>query len=177
MKDLINELRIMKENGNLIAEEPHFKGDFSPIQTREIVRIEKVLGFTLPIILTRIYTEIANGGFGPAYGLMGLKGGMLDDMGKDVLTLYLSFIKERSSDPHWYWPEKLLPLGYFGCGMYYCVDCSEDKLPVKWFEPNPHEDGQPWSESFILIIDSFEEWMFAYIDGEDTFGKYLSQTP
>lgn len=173
MRDVINELNNLKRKGTLMSEEPHFKGDFTPLSHEQILEIETALGFSLPILLKRVYTEIANGGFGPSYGLLGLKGGMLNEAGMDALTLYRSFRESRPDDPHWIWPEKLLPLGHLGCGMYSCLDCSQESMPVIWFEPNPHADGQPWDDSFFDLVDSFENWLFAYLDGEDLFQKFF----
>ena len=61
---------------------------------------EASLGFTLPPLLTRIYSEVANGGFGPDYGLIGLAGGHLDDQRHDIVALY----RQTCSSPwrqHW----------------------------------------------------------------------------
>jgi hypothetical protein len=36
---------------------------------------EEILGFPLPEVISVLYTELANGGFGPGYGLRGAVGG------------------------------------------------------------------------------------------------------
>jgi hypothetical protein len=48
---------------------------FSPATEDEIRETEVLLGFPLPAILREIYTKIANGDFGPAYGIRGIVGG------------------------------------------------------------------------------------------------------
>lgn len=46
----------------------------APLPAEAVERAEAALGFTLPPLLTALYTRIANGGFGPEYGLMPLIG-------------------------------------------------------------------------------------------------------
>ena len=50
---------------------------------------ERRLGFRLPLLMKRLYREIGNGGFGPGYGLIGLSGGALDDIGRTAPNLRL----------------------------------------------------------------------------------------
>ncbi|MGW2214214.1 SMI1/KNR4 family protein, partial [Nonomuraea sp. NPDC001684] len=38
-----------------------------PATAEEVAQAERVLGFRLPPVLTRLYREVANGGFGPDY--------------------------------------------------------------------------------------------------------------
>jgi hypothetical protein len=53
---------------------------------------------------------VANGGFGPAYGLIGVVGGAADDRRKNAVELYAEYRTPDPSDPHWAWPAKLLPV-------------------------------------------------------------------
>jgi hypothetical protein len=52
-----------------------FVGDFDkgtafPLASRDaIARVASRLGFSLPPLLQRLYLEVADGGFGPGYGL------------------------------------------------------------------------------------------------------------
>lgn len=173
MRDLIAELQNLKQLGELKAEEPFLTGDMTPLSEDMILHIEDELGYKVPNLMRDIYTQIANGGFGPDYGLIGLKGGVLES-GRDVLDIYFGKRKSQKTDPYWFWPEKLLPINSLGCAMYACVDCSKESLPVILFEPNPHEFGTPWDDSFIPFADSLEEWLFSFIDEENVFEKYLS---
>lgn len=53
-----------------------------PPATEAVVReTEAALGFQIPTFLKRVYLEIGNGGFGPGYGIIGLKGGYPSDAG------------------------------------------------------------------------------------------------
>lgn len=48
---------------------------FLPATKQQIRRTEQQLGFPLPPLLSLLYTQIANGGFGPGYGIIGAAGG------------------------------------------------------------------------------------------------------
>ena len=52
-----------------------FGGLNPPVPESAIVDAESKLGFRLPPLLREIYSELANGGFGPGNGLIGLTGG------------------------------------------------------------------------------------------------------
>jgi len=49
--------------------------------------------------------------------------------------------------------------------MFACVDCSTDHASLVWFEPNPHEDGEPWDDAFIPLNISLEAWLRHWLDG------------
>ena len=135
---------------------------------KELRAAERRLGFGLPTPLRLLYLQVGNGGYGPSYGLLGLVGGALQEDGCDAVTMYESNRKTWPEDPHWRWPEKLLPVVHLGCAMFFCVDCSDERGMVLWFEPNPHEDGEAWDDSFIPLNRSFEDLMSGWARGEKT---------
>src|SRR5262245_42878043 len=112
-----------------IARDPHglgptgFTFSAAPKATLEVVRgAEEKLGFALPPLLRRAYLEIANGGFGPGYGIMGVGDGFTDDLEHTVVDLYLSYRQRDPEDPTWQWPHGLLPICHWGCVVYSAVD-------------------------------------------------------
>lgn len=137
----------------------------SPMTEDELRAVEAILGFALPELLRRLYGEVANGGFGPAYGLLGLRGGALNEDRLDAIGVYLRFRATDAHDPHWRWPERLLPLGHLGCGMFLCVDCTSPDGSLVWFEPNPHEQGAPWDDSFIPFPVDLAGWLQRWLAG------------
>ncbi len=171
MDEVIAELRERALRGELKADDDHFKGGSAPLTEEQMGAAESELDFRLPVFLRRIYTEVANGGFGPSYGLLGLKGGMLNEEKCDAVAQYVGYRELDPSDPHWRWPKALLPVGHLGCAMYLCVDCVKPDGPVTWFEPNPHEDGESWDDSFIPFADSTLDWIAAWVRGEDLFDR------
>src|SRR5687768_9046078 len=47
-----------------------------PTVTTEVLQAaERALGFQLPELLRAVYVKLGNGGFGPEYGIVGIKGG------------------------------------------------------------------------------------------------------
>jgi hypothetical protein len=60
------------------------------------------MGFSLPPLLGRLWVEVANGGFGPGYGLLGLNGGCAADVVNltlpDLYRLYVELGAFRLRD-------------------------------------------------------------------------------
>ena len=163
---ILFELKGRKAAGELKADfSGRLKGDAIPLSERDIAAAESRLSFRLPPLLRAIYGEVANGGFGEAYGFLGLVGGPLNENGLDSVSLYESYREADPADEYWHWPEGLLPVCHLGCGMYQCVQCLDDALPVIWFEPNPHEEATPWDDSFIPFSPSLREYLSAWLDG------------
>lgn len=165
--EILAELKRRKAAGNLSANDPFLRGDTSPLNEHEVAVAECQLGFAIPPLLRLIYREITNGGFGDAYGFLGLVNGSVNEDGNDIISLYDAYRQPDSTDPHWNWPSGLLPLCHLGCAMYHCVDCNTPPFPVIWFEPNPHENGQPWDDSFIPFCPSLAQYLCCWLDGVD----------
>jgi hypothetical protein len=36
-----------------------------------------------------------------------------------------------------------------------------------WFEPNLHEEGEPWDPSFVPLADSMENWLDGWLQGRE----------
>ena len=114
-------------------------GLYPPAPKSVIVDAEKKLGFHLPPLLREIYSELANGGFGPGYGLIGLTGGYtVEDLSERSLVenyFYdLSLGDEflfNGSELDVPWPEQLVEFCYLGCQGTYAVDCSDLAYPVR----------------------------------------------
>src|SRR3569833_1388732 len=131
--DLIKRLRTRVQSGQRIND-MGFGATFDsypPATSDALTSAEAQLGFALPTLLRRIYTEVANGGFGPGYGLLGVADGARDDVGNSVIDGYLHSRQHRSEgEPPWTWPEYLLPICHWGCGIYSCLDCTQADPPV-----------------------------------------------
>jgi hypothetical protein len=140
---------------------------YPPITPARLSDTEQHLGFSLPHLLGRIYTEIANGGIGPGYGLLGITDGAPDDLGHTALDLYQIYRQSDPDDPLWYWPPAMLPICHWGCAIYSCLDCRTPNTPVLIFDPNGHTLGTPWNDAFLPHTASFEEWLTLWLDGVD----------
>jgi hypothetical protein len=94
-----------------------------PATPDEVEESEERLGFALPPAVRELY-ELANGGA----GFLGLVDGVVDDLEANAVDLYESFLVPEN-DPDapvpWEWREGVLPLLYWGCNIYSCVDCTD----------------------------------------------------
>jgi hypothetical protein len=141
---------------------------FHPALTeRATVDAESRLGFGLPAVVRELYTEVANGGFGPGYGLLGLIDGARSDTNRDAVEEYLAFRQPDPEDPGWHWPEQLLPICHWGCAIYSCVDCSDERADLVRFDPNPVDTD--WSIAFAPEGHTILSWLEAWLRGEDLF--------
>lgn len=63
---------------------------FPPATEKQILKTEQQLRFALPPLLRLLYTRVANGGFGPGYGIIGAIGGFsfTGSGGKDIVEGY-----------------------------------------------------------------------------------------
>lgn len=165
--DIIELLLKRKADGTLCPDDSLLEGDTSPLSLEKIAEAESKLGFRLPSILRRIYTEIANGGFGESYGFLGLLGGIVNEDGEDAVSLYLTNLQSDPDDQHWNWPTGLLPIVHLGCARYHCIQCNDPNAPIIWFEPNPHEPDETWDNSFISFCPSLTTYLWAWLKEED----------
>ena len=140
-------------------------GPFPPVTQEECAEAAARLGVQLPESVRRVYMEIANGGFGPGYGLVGLITGARLDTGGSAISLYEVFRENDPEDPLWSWPAGLLPVCHWGCAIYSCVDCTQVSAPVLRFDPNGHELGASWHSAFRLEARSFEDWLRRWTTG------------
>jgi ubiquinone/menaquinone biosynthesis C-methylase UbiE len=127
----------------------------APTTLEELDTAEKKLGFPLPHLLREIYSQVANGGFGPGYGLLGLSpNGATDDQGDTALTLSLG-VEDPDNEDEYYWPDALLPICYYGDGIYACLDCSTENGTVSIWDSGELEDAseatslREWLENWL----------------------------
>ena len=133
-----------------------YGGMYPPVKAAAIRTAEQRLGFALPPLLRAIYRNLANGGFGPGYGLYGLEGGYPGPNEDNALTL-AELHAINVSDPEAFpWPPKLLVIAHGGCLFRYAVDCSNRSYPVLYMEGL---DGDR--------IGTFDEVMERWADGQD----------
>jgi hypothetical protein len=163
-------LRALQERVNTVLDpddpEPERHAGATP---DELAQAESELGFHLPRLLRRVYA-VANGGVGPAYGLLPL------GEGDDTLAgLYRSFVDttyapqpgEPGSDQY-PWPEKLLPICDWGCAIWSCLDCRSDDGPIV-----TASNGQP----FVSTGRTLRSWLEAWLGGVDLHAEMFEPGP
>lgn len=131
-----------------------------PVDTAAVARAEAILGFPLPALLAALYLRIGDGGFGPEYGLLPLLDGAASGEPAAV-PQYLANQKSGRKDPDWPWPEGVLPISHWGCGMYACVDCRHPDGTVLFFEPNADEVDHAW----YIDAPDLATWLRTWLDG------------
>ncbi len=115
----------------------------------QIKRAEERTGFALPEALRDLYLGVANGGFGPGYGILGVDDGATDDRGDNVEQLYEHLSAPDPEVPDYEWRAQALPFCYFGCQVYACV--MPDGLVVEL-------DGYDWRDDRITLVEWLSRW-------------------
>jgi SMI1 / KNR4 family (SUKH-1) len=130
----------------------------APADPAAIARAEAALGFSLPPFLARIYGGIANGGFGPGGGLLGL----------DEAVAAYARVRTGAELPRGRsWPDGLLPVVARDPG-FYCVDTTtEAGRVVDW---DPEELGEfsgeaAFARSLTEESSSVAAWLGAWVGG------------
>lgn len=136
-----------------------------------VAEAEQALGISFPEPLREVYLKVSNGGIGPGYFILGVKGGHLSDEGDTISELYLSLKEEDPLDPLWVWPENIVPFCHWGCAIYSCFDSVKPNKPIVWFDPNQREMGEPMEQQFIPHRDSLDSWLRGWLNGEDLWAE------
>jgi hypothetical protein len=137
-----------------------------PATVSQLAAAEQGMGVRFPSLLRRIYLEVANGGFGPGPGLVGIRGGWTTDHGKSVEDLYDEMQDATTENPSWVWPAGLVPLVDLG-GVYACVDCSGETGRIVEFDfeelEDPDQGGRGWSRAFTERATSLAAWLDGWV--------------
>jgi hypothetical protein len=118
----------------------------------------------LPGLLVRIYTEVADGGFGP---------------GSDVPIPYYTAARlypvqdlervcrdnrEVIPDAPWSpWPDGVVPMLYWGCFAEAAIDCLDDQTPVLLYESDVDEVNP--DDAWKVDAPSLDQWWRRRVDG------------
>jgi len=127
---------------------------------------EARLGVALPPLLRRLYLEVANGGFGPGSGIIGIRDGWTTDHGRSVEDLSEEMGDSTTEDPRWVWPAGLVPFVDHG-GAFGCVDASTAEGRIVDWDPDDLDGRGPdggWSRSFHEVAPSLAAWLERWLD-------------
>jgi cell wall assembly regulator SMI1 len=130
-----------------------------PADETSVARAETTLGASLPPFLRRVYLDVADGGFGPGGGLLGL----------DAAVAAYARMRTGGELPRGRaWPDGLLPVVERDPG-FYCVDTtSAAGRVVDW---DPEELGEysgeaAFARSFSEEAGSVEAWLGTWVGGK-----------
>ena len=114
---------------------------FPPATEEQVIATEQALGFALPQLLRELYITVANGGFGPGYGLNGIAGGFGQSLVESYLAVKqsnrlvdISLYEKRQGPtpllqtPFYIYPDRFLELCHWGCAIYSYLDCARDRV-------------------------------------------------
>jgi hypothetical protein len=124
----------------------------TPTPPEAVEEAQVMVGHPLPGLLRRLYLEVGNGGFGPGYGILGVRGGHGDDYERTAIDL----------DRTWGTPEGFLAICYWGCAIYSLVDCTDSEARMWGCDPNPAPEGiSPLFREPLTLA----QWLGRWIEG------------
>jgi hypothetical protein len=139
-----------------------------PVTESDLIAAEGSLGFPLPPLVRELYAQVADGGYGPGYGLIRLSAG-------DSMTVVISgqiFREERdanASDRQW--PTHFIELVGWGCNIFSGIDCSQPSCPVIRYVPDRAIRGGVWADCLIPEAETLAGWLEAWLDGEQLWER------
>jgi hypothetical protein len=123
-----------------------------PATPADVDAAEVALGFAIPQLLRRLYTEVGNGGFGPNYGVEGVPTIRPVPGSADIVALYEAYNWEPPDEhPTHVWPRGWVPLISGGCNYMECVDFLRPSHAVALFDPDNCDVDRPVLESLRAV--------------------------
>ncbi len=137
-----------------------------PVTHAEVDAAEAALGFPVPPLLRRLYTEVGNGGFGPDYGLEGVPRIPAVPGTPDIVALYEMYNSRPPEDDRGHvWPRGWVPLISGGCLYMECVDFLVPPYRVRRYDGGCGKWGRPIDEWFEPVADSLVARLEAWLAG------------
>ena len=128
-----------------------------------ILSAEEELGFRLPGELRALYLHVANGGFGPGWGILSL----------NEVVEWDHICRAEDGYPPPNWPDKLIRFCEWGCNFWSGVDCASEQCPIIRFDPD--KDVIEMADSLIPESASLAEWLTSWLDGTLNFNLNSSE--
>ncbi len=138
-----------------------------PATKAEVDAAEAALGFAVPPLLRRLYTEVGNGGFGPYYGLEGVPTNPPAPGAAEIVVLYERYSGEMPPHGKPAWPHGWVPLISRGCLYMECVDFIRPPHAVALFDPEQVDwESPPVEVPLRPVAASLEARLEAWLAGE-----------
>lgn len=148
--------------------EPMPSPPYPPADPVAVAEIEDLVGYPMPTLLRRLYLEVANGGFGPGYGVLGIRGGHGVSPEQTALKRYQNARARGGSIP-----SSLVPVCDWGCAIESYVDWADPDGRMWTLDPNPVEaitDALQPQEMALV------EWLALWVQGV-LFQPWVLQDP
>ena len=138
-----------------------------PIQPRPVLTAEQVasaemdLGFMLPPVVRSLYLQVADGGYGPGWGILPM----------DQVVEWDHICRTNWDDvfPPPNWPDKMVRFCEWGCNFWSGIDCSSERCTIIRFDPD--KDVAQIADHLVPECDSLAEWLAAWLDGENLWDR------
>ena len=141
----------------VLVNDPRRRVSPAPASPQAVSAAEDAVGASFPPLLRRLYLEVANGGFGPSGGILGVGGGPLEgpwaDSIVDVLQMFRSGPEQHRT------PVGVAPLLNWGCALWSLLDCR-DSVGRMW---GWDYDSDPTRPLFVEPL-TLTEWFAAWLD-------------
>jgi hypothetical protein len=128
-----------------------------PAAAPAVADFEHAAGLHLPTFYVRLLTEVANGGFGPGFGIVGIPpdGFVDDDLGGNLLEAYLE--RRDCAETAWRLPRGLLPLCNWGCGTFSYIDTLSTGAAV--ITADVLQDRIEYIETAVTLAAWLSDWV------------------
>jgi hypothetical protein len=143
---------------------------FPPISPSEAEKAEGRIGRRLPELLRRVYTEVANGGFGPDGGLASLTDGNRAPRHLRDWPCAVSAHERNLSEGM---PPSWLFLTYGGCTMEWHVSLTAVDNPVLLYDTDGYTFGECPHDGLRHATASLRKWLWTWADGGDVWEDVL----
>ena len=132
-----------------------------PVTAADVDAAEAALGFAIPPLLRRLYTEVGNGRWGPVYGLDALPDSGSPPTENDMVGFYLACTApERALEaPAVQWPRGLVRIIDLGCVAFEVCDFLTPPYPVYKLDGDTWGLERPVVEALIPVAPSLAERM------------------
>ena len=129
-----------------------------PCDLAAVASAESQIGVKLPPLLVRLYTEVADGGFGPGDGATPIA--KLPELWEEYA---IDLVEAEDLEP---WPQAVVPFCQIDQTLLACVDCGSPEGAVIAFE---FEDLDPEAEDGLTdalspMAPSLTDWIQRWLD-------------
>jgi hypothetical protein len=137
------------------------------VTERELAAAEARLRFPLPPLVRALYTQVADGGYGPGHGVIELAG---DEYSLVGCREQMDLTDADSPGDRW-WPERLVPFVSWGCLYFSGIDCSRLSCPVFFYDNDRAVGDATLADCLFPEATSLAEWLSAWLDGENLWER------
>ncbi|RYG25702.1 SMI1/KNR4 family protein [bacterium] len=136
-----------------------------PVTDTDLDAAEAALGFAMPPLLRRLYTEVANGRWGPDSGLGGIPSNGAEPEAGDIVSFYQECVSPDRDleNPAVRWPCGLVTL--INSHQMEVCDFLTPTYPLYLLDIEEWDLDRPVVESLVLIAASLEERLESWLSG------------